>query len=24
MAKQYFVDKAINEVAFVLQRIDQR
>jgi hypothetical protein len=24
MAKQYFVDKAINEVAFVLERIDKR
>ena len=24
MAKQYFVDKAINEAAFVLERIDKR
>jgi len=24
MAKQYFVDKAINEAAFVLERIDEK
>ena len=24
LAKQYFVDKAINEAAFVLERIDKR
>jgi len=24
LAKQYFVDKAINEVAFVLERIEKR